>query len=153
MKRSLATFSAKMVAPNREAALSHRIAGLLNALYPQGLPLERRREKRYPYPHLVTLQPVGPDGRTPHGEVLVVAGKHLSENGLGFFHQDPIPHRRVIAWLDGCNGQWLGLLLDLTWCRFTRQGWYESGGHFRQDVTTRFPQPPQRGLTTIDAEE
>ena len=32
------------------------------------------------------------------------------------------------------TGAWLGFLIDLTWCRFTKQGWYESGGRFLQSV-------------------
>jgi hypothetical protein len=31
---------------------------------------------------------------------------------------------------------WLGFLIDLSWCRFTKQGWYESGGRFRQVVNS-----------------
>ena len=73
------------------------------------------------------------DGRTPEGESLVVVGKHLSERGLGFYHPKPLPYRRVIASLES-NGLWLGFLIDLKWCRFTRQGWYESGGRFLEVV-------------------
>jgi hypothetical protein len=96
--------------------------------------VERRHNSRYPFPHLIYLTPVGRDGVTPEGESVVVIGKHLSESGLGFYHQKPIPHRRMIASLETANGQWIGFLVDLSWCRFTRQGWYESGGRFLQSV-------------------
>jgi len=103
-------------------------------LYPNHELAERRRENRYPFPYLIHLTPVAEDGITPQGETLVVVGRHLSERGLGFYHPQPLPYRRMIASLETPRGQWLGFLIDLTWCRFTRQGWYESGGRLLQSV-------------------
>ena len=40
----------------------------------------------------------------------------------------------MIVSLESRSGQWLGFLIDVTWCRFTKQGWYESGGRFLQSV-------------------
>ncbi len=128
--------------PTRPVALaavsnvSQRIGSLLAALYPQGVLVDRRREKRFPYPHLVYLTPLAEDGISPGGENIVVSGKQLSENGLGFFHQQPLPYRRMIASLDQGRGQWLGLIIDLNWCRFTKFGWYESGGRLLEVVTS-----------------
>lgn len=109
-----------------------QVWGLLGALYPRGELVERRGDQRYPYPYLVYLTPVDDDGFTAKGEPLVVVGKHLSERGLGFYHPKPLPHRRMIASLEAAGGQRMHFLIDLTWCRFTRHGWYESGGHFLQ---------------------
>lgn len=108
--------------------------GLLSALYPRGKVVEKRKDTRYPYPYLVYLTPVGKDGVTPYGEPVVVVGKHISERGFGFYHPKPLPHRRMIASLETTDGVRLGFLIDLNWCRFTRQGWYESGGRFLQLV-------------------
>ena len=105
---------------------------VLSALEPNGNRIERRDRRRYPYPYLVHLTPVGDDGVTPQGETLVVVGKHLSEQGLGFYHSGPLPYRRMIASFESSDGTRLGLLLDVTWCRFLKQGWYESGGRFLQ---------------------
>ncbi|MDX1964806.1 MAG: hypothetical protein SFX18_16775 [Pirellulales bacterium] len=124
------------------SGVKKQIDALLGALYPTGASLERRAEKRMPYPHLVYLTPVAPDGHTPAGETQVVAGKHLSENGLGFYHQQPLHYRRMIVSLDQGNGRWLGVLIDLTWCRFTKQGWYESGGRFLQLVPSPIDETP-----------
>src|SRR5579871_4244286 len=88
---------------------------------------ERRASTRYPYPHLIRLSPVQDDGRTPAGPPLVVVGKSLSEGGIGFFHTQPLPYRRMIASFHAGDGRWLGFLIDLPWCRFTGEGWYESG--------------------------
>jgi hypothetical protein len=113
-----------------ELELRTRVQGLLAAMYPHGITLEKRKDARYPYPHLVYLTPVAGDGVTPAGASIVVAGKHLAEQGLSFFHPEPIPHRRMIASLEAGQGRWLGVLIDLSWCRFTSLGWYESGGRF-----------------------
>ena len=111
-----------------------QVWGLLTALYPRNDLTERRRDSRYPFPCLVHLTPVGRDGVTPEGETVVVVGKHLSEHGFGFYHPSPLPHRRMIASLEGNKGHWFGFLIDLNWCRFTKDGWYESGGRFLQAV-------------------
>ena len=110
---------------------------VLGPLHPQGSGVERRSQGRYPYPYLVQLTPVGDDGITPEGPSVVVVGKHLSEHGLGFYHPAPLPYRRMIASLEGAGGARLAFLIDVTWCRFKRQGWYESGGRFVQ--TTPLP--------------
>jgi hypothetical protein len=111
-----------------------QVWALLTTLYPQREFLDRRREHRYPFPYLVHLTPVGDDGVTPEGETVVVVGKHVSQRGMGFYHPRPLPHRRMIASMDAGNGTWVSFLIDVTWCRFTRQHWYESGGRFLQAV-------------------
>ena len=111
-----------------------QVWGLLTMLYPQHASTERRRGQRYPYPSLIQLTPVANDGSTPVGPSVVVAGKHISEHGLGFYHPAPLPHRRMIATLDAGHGRQLSFLVDISWCRFTRWHWYESGGRFLQAV-------------------
>lgn len=109
-----------------------QVWGLLTTLYPRNDLSERRRDNRYPFPCLIHLTPVGPDGVTPIGKTIVVVGKHLSERGFGFYHQTPLPYRRMIASLESKSGHWFAFLIDLNWCRFTKDGWYESGGRFLQ---------------------
>ncbi len=111
-----------------------QVLGLLTALYPRNDLLERRRDNRYPFPCLIHLTPVGKDGRSREAATVVVVGKHLSEHGFSFYHQSPLPYRRMVASLEGKRGQWVRFLIDLKWCRFTKDGWYESGGRFLQAV-------------------
>jgi hypothetical protein len=124
-----------------------QVWALLAALYPQHEFLERRRENRYPFPSMIRLTPVGRDGFTPEGETMSVVGKHLSQRGLGFYHPQPLPYRRMIASLEDPSGQWLSFLIDLSWCRFTRQGWYESGGRFLQSAPSFMEAPNQDGCS------
>ncbi|OHB69195.1 MAG: hypothetical protein A2V70_02165 [Planctomycetes bacterium RBG_13_63_9] len=109
----------------------HRV---LIALNPTWRTKERRSESRYPFPHLVRLTPVAEDGITPDGESIVVVGKNLSRRGLDFYHPEPISYRRMIASLEMGGGRSVSFLIDLNWCRFTDQGWYESGGRFLQAI-------------------
>jgi hypothetical protein len=120
-----------------------QVWGLLSALHPRNGLVERRRDNRCPFPHLIHLSPVGKDGLTPEGETVVVVGKHLSERGIGFYHPKPLPYRRMIVSIEASNGHWIGFLIDLNWCRFTRQGWYESGGRFLQAVASPMEPHPQ----------
>jgi hypothetical protein len=109
-----------------------QVWGLLTTLYPRNDLIERRRDNRYPFPCLIHLTPVCDDDVTPNGEPVVVVGKQLSERGFSFYHRDPIAHRRMIASLESKRGHWLAFLIDLSWCRFSKGGWYESGGRFLQ---------------------
>ena len=95
---------------------------------------ERRRFQRHPFPYLIRLTPVEDDDCTPCGQPIVVVGKQLSEQGLDFYHPQPIPFRRAIASLQTRGGQWLSFLVELTWCRFTEHGWYDNGGRFLQVI-------------------
>ncbi len=110
---------------------------------------ERRREKRHPYPYPIYLTPVARDGRTPQGKTIVVVGKHISDHGLDFYHREPLPYRRVIASLACGSGQWVGLLLDLSWCRFCRHGWYDNGGRFLSTATSPLEDPEERALLDL----
>ncbi len=91
---------------------------------------ERRREKRNPYPYPIYLTPCD-SSRIPQVErTLVVVGKHLGNGGVDFYHREPIPFRHVICSLTVGDTRWISLLLELTWCRFSKHGWYDNGGRF-----------------------
>ncbi len=107
---------------------------VLATLYAGGQVVERRRDRRFPFPNLLYLSTLDEVGCAPAGAPLAAVGKTLSEGGLGFFHPAPLAHRRMIVSLESAPGQWTSLLTDLTWCRFTRFGWYESGGRFLRVV-------------------
>lgn len=106
-----------------------QVMRVLGRLYPEGH-AEQRRSQRFAYPRLITLLPVSVEGSFPCGEPIVVAGKSISAGGLSFFHPQPLPFRKVAAVLDDADPEQQGFLIDLDWCRFTRHGWYESGGRF-----------------------
>jgi hypothetical protein len=127
-----------------------RIAELVEsavlALEPLRRPIERRREARYAYPYPLHITPLAADGSGATNDTFVVIGKHLAPHGVDFYSRRPLAHRRVIVSLDcGVEG-WIGLLVELTWCRFGRHGWYDNGGRFLSVVPsplTEFDDPPR----------
>lgn len=117
-----------------DKAIRARVRNLLKTLAPTGAAIDRRHDQRYPFPKLIRLTPVARDGQTPLGESRTVVGNSLSERGLGFFHSDTLPHKRMVASLETPEGEPISLLIELTWCRFIGHGWYESGGRFVQSL-------------------
>jgi hypothetical protein len=107
---------------------------------------DRRSDHRIPFPYPVHVTPVDASGAPETGETFVVLGKHLSECGLDFYCQMPIPHRRVVASWECGAGRWISLLLDLTWCRSNHHGWYENGGRFLQVVESPLGNDSEQGL-------
>ncbi len=132
-----------------ESLIVSQVRQVLSNPFPERALSNRRREKRHPYPYPIYLTPVARDGKTPEGKTLVVVGKHLSEHGLDFYHREPLPYRRVIASLACGSGAWVGLLMDLSWCRFCRHGWYDNGGRFLQAVTSPLEDPEERKLLDL----
>lgn len=118
-----------------EEAIRNEVWSVLGALYPQGGQVERRVEQRYPYPYLIHLIPTEEDGTESVAEPVVVVGKHLSEGGLAFYHPKPLPYRRMIVELNLPDSSTRKFMIDITWCRFTEHGWYESGGRFLQCIS------------------
>jgi hypothetical protein len=95
-----------------------------------GRAVDRRRETRQPYPYPIHLTPMDERGRPLARQTFVVIGKHISACGLDFYCRQPLAERRVIASLDCGREGWIGLVLELAWCRFGRHGWYDNGGRF-----------------------
>lgn len=64
-----------------------------------------------------------------------VVGHEISLNGIGFYHQEPIADRLVVVEFPAEPGSSpLRVVVDLTWCRFARKGWYESGGRLVREL-------------------
>ncbi len=128
--------------PSRPAVdpeIHNTVQTLLASFHADDRALERRRRRRYPFPHLIHLTPLAADGRSASGPPIVAVCKQLSEGGIGFFHPHPLPHRKMIVAIELSDGRRWGLVVDLTWCRFTPHGWYESGGRFMRTAANAIP--------------
>lgn len=113
--------------PRPEEMFDQQLRSLIEMLQP-GINLDRRLYDRVAIPALFRLTPLDMRHGGPAGEALVVVGKNLCQRGIGFFHDRPIPYRRAVIELDQPElGTWAAEI-DLQWCRFTKVGWYESGG-------------------------
>jgi hypothetical protein len=112
---------------------------LLLGNMPLHVGIERRREHRFPFPYPIRLTPMTTDGSVSPAESVVVLGKHLTEHGVDFYYNEPLPYRRAIASFERGDRQVVHIVMDLTWCRFGRHGWYENGGRFLHLLTTGTP--------------
>jgi hypothetical protein len=123
------------LSPSKGNAVAEVVQQLLARAQSQQFRLERRKEKRFPYPYLVALTPVNRHDLSPIGDVVSVIGKHISPSGFGFFHQKPLPYQHMILSVPDLGTTEMGLLIRLRWCRFLQDSWFESGGQLIKLVT------------------
>jgi hypothetical protein len=116
-----------VAAKTNRATLTIQIEALLSRLYPV-LERERRRDDRVAIPVLFRLTPLDADRQLLDQESSIVVGKNISRRGVSFYHEKPITHRRALVELADPNVGGFVAEIDITWCRFTKPGWYESGG-------------------------
>jgi hypothetical protein len=131
--------SARAEPARHQSRIVTSVESALAAVEPFRRPLERRREARFPYPYPIHLTPYGPEGLPDAERTFVVIGKHLAPHGLDFYYCQPLAHRRVVASLDCGREGWIGLVVELAWCRFSRHGWYDNGGRFIAVVPSPLP--------------
>lgn len=108
-------------------SLNAEVASLLRRLHPVVQP-DRRVEQRTPIPFLFELSPSNQEPPELLSHSMVVVGKDITERGIAFYHDQPIPYRRAVLSIDLPDECLVELEVDLLWCRFTSVGWYESGG-------------------------
>jgi len=116
-----------MVAKTNRATLTIQIELLLSRLHP-AVSRERRHDDRIAIPVLFRLTPFDTDRQLLDQETLIVVGKNISRRGVSFYHEKPITHRRALIELADPSVGIFVAEIDVTWCRFTKPGWYESGG-------------------------
>lgn len=114
--------------PRKESPQQH-LQRLLARIGPD--PNERRNTDRRSLSVLMRLTPL--DARNGSkmadpDESITVVGKDFSPRGIGMYHQERLPHRFVELAIDDPQMGSVVLEIELTWCRYTKQGWYESGG-------------------------
>ena len=108
-------------------SLADQVESLLAQLNPDVL-IDRRRDDRTAIPVLFRLVPLDTDRQPIEAEAAIVVGKNISRRGVSFYHEKPITHRRALIELADPNVGSFVAEIDITWCRFTKPGWYESGG-------------------------
>ncbi|MCA9150812.1 MAG: hypothetical protein KDA92_15985 [Planctomycetales bacterium] len=101
----------------------------------------RRSQNRVPFSKLISMLPLSNDDLQPSLEPIYVVGKHLAPLGLDFFHHEPIEERFAIVSLENGAEGYVQFLMKITWCRFLKPGWYDSGGKFIKIVSW---EPPPR---------
>jgi hypothetical protein len=121
------------------AALAREIQALVARLHPT-VTLERRRGDRFSVPVMFRLTPLADDGRPIASESITVIGKNISRHGMSFYHAVPLPYRRARISVENIDIAF-AVEIDIAWCRFSKPGWYESGGRLIA-ATTPEANPP-----------
>jgi hypothetical protein len=124
------------------ATLATQVEVLLTQLHPE-VPVERRRDVRYPIPVLFSLTPLDSDRQPVEHETVTVVGKNISRRGMSFYHERPLPHRRALITLADPHLGKFAAEIDVSWCRFRRPGWYESGGRLVRAIRSPGEQDAQ----------
>jgi len=109
--------------------------------------LHSRRWHRVAYDKPLLITPLDDLTERPSEPAFVAQGRDLSLAGLSFCHPRPLASRKVIVRFraeDASAGD--GILAILRWCRFRRDGTYQSGGQFVRCV------PLDRGYSLSDLE-
>lgn len=107
--------------------LAQEIQALMARLHPETT-VERRHDERVAIPLVLRLTPLDRDRLPVADDAITVVGKDISRRGLSFTHEQPLTYRRAIISLDHPKFGRFAAEIDVTWCRFTKPGWYESGG-------------------------
>jgi hypothetical protein len=55
-------------------------------------------------------------------------GIDISTSGICFLARQLVPARKAVLSAEGPNGELATLLFEPRWVRFTRGGWYQTGG-------------------------
>ena len=118
------------------STLTSQIEALVNRLHPP-VERERRHDDRIAIPVLFQLTPYDDDQRPLDQEASIVVGKNISRRGVSFYHQQPITHRRALIEVADPVAGTFAAEVDITWCRFTKPGWYESGGRLIRSASPR----------------
>jgi hypothetical protein len=134
-----------MAVGSDRAALTQQVEALIARINP-AVSQERRRDERFAIPVLFKLSPLEIGGRASGPDSIVVIGKNVSRRGFSFFHEQPLPHRRAILELVQPGLGEFAAEIDVTWCRFTKPGWYESGGRLVRPLRVITWEAPADGL-------
>ena len=116
--------------------LTLQIEALLSRLHPV-VERERRQDDRIAIPVLLRLTPYDDNQRPLDEEALIVVGKNISRRGVSFYHQQSITHRRALIEVADPVAGTFAAEVDISWCRFTKPGWYESGGRLIRPASPR----------------
>jgi hypothetical protein len=123
-------------APLRSSALTEQFRILRQALE-RPVSFERRQYGRIALPLVLQVTPLDQTGQPLKHLSLQVVGKDISPRGISFFHERPLPHRRAIVEFEHADVGQFSFEVDVSWCRFTSPGWYQSGGRLVRALSRR----------------
>jgi hypothetical protein len=133
--------------PQRWKELRNCVAQLLEANCGIQIPAEKRTVRRYVFRRPLTITPVNDhSGRPDFTRSFVAFGIDISSTGIGFLSRRLVPSRKAIVTCDGPEHRPVSLLFEPRWVRFTRGGWYQTGGRLVAALQDEIQAPTFPGL-------
>lgn len=111
--------------------------GLVASWHSSNASLQSRRWHRAQFDRPLTVTPLDDRTETPAGATLEASGHDISMAGLSFIHSQPLAARKVAVTFQFDDGTCESVVTLLRWCRFRRDGLYQSGGQFLHRVARR----------------
>ena len=119
-----------MAALHSVQELQSLVGEVVASWHTSGPLLQQRYRHRVPLRRQLIIIPLDEQLETPCGSPLRVEGRDISLAGISFAHSLPLPHRKVALMLPHLHETAPSIVTQLTWCRFSRDGRYQSGGGF-----------------------
>lgn len=117
------------VCSERRRNLQTCVAWLLGTGSGEPVPVEKRTHRRFPFRKPITVTPVNNhSGRPDRMKSFSAFGIDISATGICFLARQLVPARKAVLSAEGPNGDVATLLFEPRWVRFTRGGWYQTGG-------------------------
>jgi hypothetical protein len=128
------------------------LGGFVASWHSSQCSLHARRWHRIAYDKPLLITPLDAVGARPSECAFVAQGRDLSLSGLSFSHAQPLASRKVIVEFPaeaGASSE--GILAILRWCRFRRDGVYQTGGQFICATPVVLSAPPPGGPAVVPA--
>lgn len=112
----------------RQRDLSACVAWLLDSAG-NNAPVEKRVHRRFPYRKPISVTPINnATGRPDSARCFPAFGIDISSTGICLLARQLVPARNAVLSLEGPGQKSVSLLFEPRWVRFTRGGWYQTGG-------------------------
>jgi hypothetical protein len=113
----------------RQRAVQAYVARLLEGGSASPIHIEKRAHRRFPFRRSLVVTPInGSTGRPDRTKSFPAFGIDISATGVCFLGRQLVPARTAVLSIDGPDGQMVHMLFEPRWVRFTRGGWYQTGG-------------------------
>ncbi len=120
---------------------------LLSAGSGVNVPVEKRAHRRFPFRRALVVTPINNGtGRPDRVKSFSAFGIDISANGVCFLGRQLVPARKAVLGVEGPNGQMVHMLFEPRWVRFTRGGWYQTGGRLLEVLPPDNEPPPNLRL-------
>jgi len=132
--------------PKRQRDLQACVSMLL-APASGAVPVEKRAHRRFPFRRPIGVTPINNGtGRPDRLKSFSAFGIDISTSGICFLGRQLVPARKAMLSLEGPDGNTVYILFEPRWVRFTRGGWYQTGGRLLEVLPPDREAPPHLRL-------